>query len=400
MIVVTHGDADHFDGLNEIVASETLEGEKARKRLFLHPRRVFHNGLVKGPTKSGQTTIPDDRQLGRTRKVDGWPFIVDLFDDPRETAPEKMNGPFKRWAATLNHWETRGPIALKRIAHGMSEPAVFDFLAEEGIVVELHGPFEEEVPGAGGAPQPALRFLRKPPRSAAIHLEQGDEGEGRPSASHTINGHSVAFRLTFGAVRINFTGDLNQESMARMLDRLPAGALEAEIVKVPHHGSHEFDLRALEAMKPVVAIVSSGDESAAKEYIHPRATLMAAAGHAMRGQTGLLLCTELAAFFTVRDLAYTQDALARYFRANNTKSFTGDRLAKLVTGGEAAEGFPKPFFAFERTNFGIIHVRTDGERVLVFTHSGKAGLNEAYRFTVTKANGLRTVTFAPQVTTR
>jgi hypothetical protein len=33
-------------------------------------------------------------------------------------------------------------------------------------------------------------------------------------------------------------------------------------------------------------------------------------------------------------------------------------------------------------NFGIIHVRTDGERVLVFTHSGRKGMLEAYRFTV------------------
>ena len=41
------------------------------------------------------------------------------------------------------------------------------------------------------------------------------------------------------------------------------------------------------------------------------------------------------------------------------------------------------FQGLERTNFGMIHLRTDGERVLVFTHSGKRGLNEAYRFSVT-----------------
>jgi hypothetical protein len=42
----------------------------------------------------------------------------------------------------------------------------------------------------------------------------------------------------------------------------------------------------------------------------------------------------------------------------------------------------KIYFGFERTNFGIIHVRTDGERVLVFTHSGKSNMKEAYRFRV------------------
>ena len=50
--------------------------------------------------------------------------------------------------------------------------------------------------------------------------------------------------------------------------------------------------------------------------------------------------------------------------------------------------------AFERTNFGIIHVRTDGERVLAFTHSGKKGMNEAYRFTVSATGAVK---FAPKV---
>ena len=51
-------------------------------------------------------------------------------------------------------------------------------------------------------------------------------------------------------------------------------------------------------------------------------------------------------------------------------------------------GFSKPvdgsktYFGFERSSFGIVHVRTDGERLLIFTHSGKKGLKEAYRFRV------------------
>ena len=40
------------------------------------------------------------------------------------------------------------------------------------------------------------------------------------------------------------------------------------------------------------------------------------------------------------------------------------------------------FYGFARLNYGIIHIRTDGERVLTFTHSGKERLNEAYRFAV------------------
>lgn len=181
-IIITHGDADHFDGLNDLRRSETLTGDDARKRLFIHPRRVFHNGLVKSPeTDAAGATIPDVGRFGRTVEgADGDLHIVDLFDDPRAAPAPMQGGPFARWGETLTHWEARGPIAC---------------------------------------------------------------------------------RLTFGNVRFAFGGDLNQEAMARMLARLGPAALEAEIVKVPHHGSHDFDFRALQAMKPVVALVSSGDES-------------------------------------------------------------------------------------------------------------------------------------------
>ncbi len=177
--------------------------------------------------------------------------------------------------------------------------------------------------------------------------------------------------------------------------------LEAEIVKSPHHGSGDFDFKALKAMSPVVGIISSGDESANKEHIHPRATLLAAPGKVMRLDTGIILSTELAAFFTKRDYSNTRETLNKYFKARKTQNFTGAEVAKLFAG-KLDSGDPEPsFYAFERTNFGIIHVRTDGERVLVFTHSGKKGVNEAYSFTVKlNANGDRVIKFKDKTTHR
>lgn len=61
---------------------------------------------------------------------------------------------------------------------------------------------------------------------------------------------------------------------------------------------------------------------------------------------------------------------------------------------------PGLFYGFDRKNFGIIYIRTGGERVLVFTHSGKKGLNEAYRFDVTVEDGERKIKFAKKVVTR
>jgi hypothetical protein len=147
-------------------------------------------------------------------------------------------------------------------------------------------------------------------------------------------------------------------------------------------------------------MVSSGDENVGKEYIHPRATLMAALGRVMRGDTGIIFCTELAAFFATADECLRRTDLAEYFKDRAQQNFTGDQLRQLFTGIPRPDDPKDIFFGFERLNFGVIHVRTDGERVLTFTHSGKKGLNEAYRFNVTRNGAERLIAFAAEVTTR
>jgi hypothetical protein len=391
LILITHGDADHFEGLIDLKRSETERGISARKRLFIHPRRVYHNGLVKGPL-----AVPELERLGRTVSDNGTPMIVDLFDDPRQAPAGMQNGPFKRWGDTLSQWEERGAITFKRVAHGMDSGELFGFLGP-AVRVEIQGPFTSKVTD-NGVSKDALPFLHDPPKTALIHLE---EGTGPPSddfsVSHTINGHSLAFRLIYGNVRFNFTGDLNQESMALMREKIALEELEAEILKAPHHGSAEFDFKALKAMKPVVSLISSGDESADKEYIHPRATLVSALGKVSRGETGIVLCTELAAFFAKRDYSHERPRIAKFYEGDETITRSDLRKFYGDTSRTAADEKALPsFYGFERTNFGIIHVRTDGERVLVFTHSGKEGMREAYRFTVAPNHAIR---FARDVTT-
>ncbi|HTV18363.1 MAG TPA: MBL fold metallo-hydrolase [Polyangiaceae bacterium] len=408
-ILVTHGDADHFDGLNELRRSEELPVSKASKRVFLHPKRVLHNGLVKRPSELDGRRVPDAQQFGSSSvDADGVTWATELVDDPRSVPASARNAAFDAWAASLDHWATRGPIDVRRV-HADSDPGdVFDFLLRENVGVELLGPIQEQTSTPAGS-VPALRFFGAPRKSPELHLEHGESAGGQPSASHTINGHSVALRLSYGNVRFLLTGDLNHAALERLLEHI-AGTpergsvgdrLEAEVVKAPHHGSHEFSAGALAAMKPVVALVSSGDESAFKEYIHPRATLMAALGHAMRGDTGVVLCTELAAFFSYRQQAHGREALRDFFADHPKASFTRDELVELFRGdgrpraanapsvaGAGSKG-PDVFESFERTNFGIVHVRTDGERVLVFTHSGERGLNEAYRFAVSPSHAVQ-----------
>jgi len=341
-ILVTHGDADHFAGLSEIFDCETHED--LRKRLFLHPLKVFHNGIVKGPS-----ALPVEEIFGRTAELDGGEkALVDLVEDLRDVPNERLNVPFQKWQRCLKHWAERGDIEMRRLSFGMEDAAeVFQFLTDEGIAVDVYGPITEKIE-VDGEEVDGLPLLHEPSRTVTM-----PDDEDRPrafSASHTINGHSVVLRIGLGNVRFLLGADLNQEAMETLRNRVPSSGLEAEILKVPHHGSADFDEMALRAIAPVVSLISSGDESSRKEFIHPRANLMGAVGKASRGDASLVFCTELAAFFALR--------------------------------GKSKDAEGRDYFGFERKSFGIIHVRTDGERVLVFTHSGQDDLKEAYRFQV------------------
>lgn len=399
-IIVTHGDADHFDGLNDIVRSETEAGIEDRKRLFIRPKRIYHNGLVKAPTKTADDRRRADKDMfGRTVHHAGETFILDLHEDPRAVPDDMRNEPFDRWVGAIDHWSERGPITLRRLAFGDNEDEVFDFLHDDGVVVKIHGPFPERVlDPQDGVMKPSLRFFHAPEKSPDMHL--GGSDEGPISASHTINGHSIALQIRIGLVRMNLTGDLNRPSMQLMREKISEADLEAEILKAPHHGSADFDFAALKSMKPVVAIISSGDESANKEHIHPRATLMAALGKVMRLDTGIILNTELAAFFETRDYAHKRSNLKQYFKIHGNESFSRAELERMFTGRPKPEDPQDAFFSFERTNFGIVHIRTDGSRVLVFTHSGKEGMNEAYSFTVKMDGDERDVVFKNKIEVR
>jgi beta-lactamase superfamily II metal-dependent hydrolase len=318
-ILVTHGDADHFAGLTEIHASET--NSVSWKRLFLRPRRVYHNGLVKRPAKVGGKAVPEAQSLGETKVVKGRRVIVGLESDLLAVPDAQMNAPFRAWKRALAAYSKRGPIEFRRLSRGDDD--AFDFLRDEKIDVEVLGPIETPVGG-----KPGLRFFHG------------------GSASHTINGHSVVMRLTYGKFRFLFAGDLNEESQGDLIAKSPS-RLEADVFKVPHHGSADFAPGFLAAVSPLVSVVSSGDENARKEYIHPRATLMAALGRASRSAGPLVFVTELVAFFEAKG----------YVESKGTR-----------------------FYAFHRAAFGLVKVRTDGQRLLVCTDSGNVQLKEAYAF--------------------
>jgi beta-lactamase superfamily II metal-dependent hydrolase len=357
-LLVTHGDADHFLGLTEILKSE--DHATASKRIFIQPRRVYHNGLVKRPTRREGQSIPERAQLGATQEVEGETVITGLESDLLAVSDAEMNEPFQRWKRTLATWNARAPIAFRRLSQGDDD--AFSFLEEEGIKVRVLGPIPTEAGGVTG-----LKFLGEPrpgPRVGHASLELDTGGFRGLSASHTINGHSVVLRLNYGSFNFLLTGDLNDESGRILTASHNRGDinLRAEVFKVPHHGSADFSGAFLQAVAPVVSVVSSGDENARKEYIHPRATLMGALGRYSRIEEPLVLVTELVAFFQVEGFTLPEQHITK-------------------DGEISLDPKAKPrFFAFSRAEFGLIKVRTDGDRLLVLTNSGLARLKEAYAY--------------------
>jgi len=351
-MVVSHGDADHFAGLTEIFDSET--NQQTEKRLFVHPARVFHNGLVKRPS-----SVAESKSFGAATKVGKDTIITGLETDLRDVPDSEMNTYFRAWKKALKAWTARGPIEFRHLVQG--DDAAFDFLTPEGITVEVLGPILTTRDGVSG-----LRFLGTPRKGPQIGPPT-DQGFGGLDASHTINGHSIVLRLGFGRWRILFAGDLNTQAELSLTADHAAGRIDlrSEVFKVPHHGSAEFFGDFLGAVSPVVSVVSSGDESARKEYMHPRATLMSGLGRSSRdGSQPVVFVTELVAFFET----------VGWVRPDATKG----------VDGKPPRGKDKDFFAFRRTAYGLVRVRTDGERLLVFTNSGQTQLKEAYAYT---ANG-------------
>ena len=86
-----------------------------------------------------------------------------------------------------------------------------------------------------------------------------------PLASAT-NDNSVTLRLSYGSVDFLFPGDISSDIESDILAR--SGVVEAEVLKVAHHGSRYSSSTAfLSAVQPHVAVIEVG----ANSYGHPTA---------------------------------------------------------------------------------------------------------------------------------
>ena len=247
LVVLSHGDEDHIAGLTKLIEHPSINvGE------------VIHNGMASFRADADKAT-----PLGDTAEAGGITYLVDRYTSRTAlvNARSLFSDRFKEFVAALDtHQVTYTAAHADTGTINVGDPAVN---------LRVVAPATEQVNGAV-----AFRSF-------------GSKGK-------TINGHSVVLRLEHGAITYLFTGDVNKRA-GKYLESLPAtrSALDAHVLKAPHHGSHDFDRRFLKAINPQVSVVSSGEEP---DYGHPRAPFMAEIGKYSRSDP-LLFSTELAATF-------------------------------------------------------------------------------------------------------
>lgn len=91
--------------------------------------------------------------------------------------------------------------------------------------------------------------------NARIHIYRNTEYTG-------LNDRSAIQLITFGDSRILLCADLTGNAQKAIMKALPEGALQAEIVKAPHHGENAMVTEFLTGVDPVLVLCTSNPDEA------------------------------------------------------------------------------------------------------------------------------------------
>jgi beta-lactamase superfamily II metal-dependent hydrolase len=256
-VFVSHFDADHFAGLTSIVNDENFEFGT-----------IYHNGIARFARKRSDRPEKYDKSIGQTEATLLKTSFSTLGDAQKLLDEGGLMSTFRSFLEAVVAAHEHGRLGnLKRITS--RDGRVPGFTDPAGLVMETLGP----VPTAPSGPVRYAWF---------------------EDDSHTINGHSIVLRLTFGERTLLLGGDLNIPSEEHLLNVWQEDAFRVDVAKACHHGASEFTVPFMKAVEPYATVFSSGDN---ENYAHPRADALGCAGRYTRGKRPLIFSTELARSF-------------------------------------------------------------------------------------------------------
>ncbi|MDH5326360.1 MAG: hypothetical protein OEZ68_11535 [Gammaproteobacteria bacterium] len=273
-MVMSHPDWDHFNGLTPVL-----------KDKHFHIGHIYHNGIIRYKntdnnrnTKIGST---QQRQInGRTRTV-----LTETYDTLSDVKKLVQSGNLMSsfgnfWQAALDakqQGRLKGAKCLN--VHHKTLPG-YGQDPSQGLRVDVLGPI------------PLSPADEKPEYMGFPNAEDFGLDTAEMSESHTINGHSLVLKFSYGKHSFLLGGDLNIPAQWHLLQHYgDANPFRVDVAKACHHGSSDYLVDFLKRVRPMANVISSGDN---KSFDHPMADAMGAIGKHCRGNHPLMFSTELA----------------------------------------------------------------------------------------------------------
>ena len=364
-MMTSHNDADHYGGLSDLLnvqAINELDAQDVRVDAFYHAGVAWWVNPTTGERWLGPTS-PDRKFL--TQLMGKRPQVVAALGD--DANPE-LQGEWAELMRNVTKTKTKDGSAtpIHRLSHVDKHLPGFD--GSGGVAIRILAPFESQIGG-----QPVLHNYGSSP-------------------GKNTNGNSLLLRLDYKRSRILLTGDLNRDSQRALLADYTGQRIEfqCDVAKACHHGSDDVSYEFLSAMRPAATVISSGDNEG---HDHPRPAIVAASAttgyleiSADRILTPLVYSTELA-----RSINLGKPTRLTVAHPNGNTVVGQDQLSTVTIHAQVTKAGDLNPTTISRSLgrtyivagliYGLVNVRTNGEKILCATLNEKDNTWQVKTFT-------------------
>lgn len=258
-VFISHFDKDHYNGLIEIINDPHYTFGT-----------IFHNGIAKFDKKKPSPGY--DTTLGNKIKNGNKEYLTTHFNSLADLNKLQQSGGIQnlmeKFLYAVNNAYSQGRLKdFKRIDHNDRNSIPSNNINGRDFAIEVLGPVTNQ-------------------------FETGLAYEYFDDDSHTVNGHSLVLKLSYGTRSFLFGGDLNIPAEKHLMNHYNvSNPFEVDIAKSCHHGASEFEPEFMAKINALATVISSGDN---ESYAHPRADAIGCAGKYSRSKRPLVFSTELA----------------------------------------------------------------------------------------------------------